>query len=270
VVESCGSGGRCTVFQLSRSRLGLGSGGSISSSASALDEVLCFLGVVSGDGTGGFGFGGCGPRRFAGGRRRSFIDLAGDVGVRRPGRLPLGVFGGGSDGQGWIPVFLPVDGSPGVVDGEEILLLRGGSVWGHRVRFVVSLFFAKGGMICASPWDVPPGPSATVAPALGSWAIGSEEDGVLGVLSFSLARMRLMCHSGARFVADCGSWRWIMQRFHVLELLDGEMDLPKLGGVGSRRRSVWKTAEKLLRAFVVIFVFMRVFFALWGCTVLQV
>jgi len=48
------------------------------------------------------------------------------------------------------------------------------------------------------------------------------------------------------------------------------MDLPKLGGVGSRRRSLWKTAEKLLRAFVVIFVFMRVFFALWGCTVLQV
>ena len=109
-----------------------------------------------------------------------------------------------------------------------------------------------------------------MAPALGSWAIGSEEDGVLGVLPFSLARMRLMCHSGARFVADCGSWRWIMQRFHVLELLDGEMDLPKLGGVGSRRRSLWKTAEKLLRAFVVIFVFMRVFFALWGYTVLQV
>ena len=130
MVESCGSGGRCTVFQLSRSRLGLGSGGSISSSASALDEVLCLIGVVSGDGTGGFGFGGYGPRRFAGGRRRSFIDLAGDVGVRRPGRLPLGVFGGGSDGQGWIPVFLPVDGSPGVVDGDEILLLRGGSVCG--------------------------------------------------------------------------------------------------------------------------------------------
>lgn len=93
-------------------------------------------------------------------------------------------------------------------------------------------------MIWASPWDVPSGPSAPVAPALGSWAIGSEEDGVLGVLPFSLARMRLMCHSGARFVADCGSWRWIMQRFHVLELLDGEMDLPKLGGVGSRQSSV--------------------------------
>ena len=44
-----------------------------------LSETL--LGVGSGDGSGGFGFNSCAARCSAGGRSRSFFDLAGDVGV---------------------------------------------------------------------------------------------------------------------------------------------------------------------------------------------
>ena len=84
--EGIGGGGELRFrrpvysFQLSRSRLGLGSGGSVSSSASALDEAFCLLGVGSGDGAGGFCFGGCGAGCSADGRRGSCFDL-GDVGV---------------------------------------------------------------------------------------------------------------------------------------------------------------------------------------------
>ena len=68
-------------FLLPRSRLGLGSGGIVSSPSSVPDGAFCLLGVGSGDGSGGFGFNGCAARCSAGGRSRSLFDRAGDVGV---------------------------------------------------------------------------------------------------------------------------------------------------------------------------------------------
>ena len=68
-------------FLLPRSRLGLGSGGIVSSLSSVPDGDFCLLRVGSGDGSGGFGFNGCAARCSAGGRSRSFFDRAGDVGV---------------------------------------------------------------------------------------------------------------------------------------------------------------------------------------------
>ena len=202
--------------------------------------------------------------------------------------FPLCFFGSGGDslgassgeGHGWILVLL-VDEAPGVVDGVEILLpwveillLCGGFgefFSGHRVRFVISLFTAKEGMIWASRWDVPSGLSISVAPALGWWAFGPEEDdGVLGVLPLLPAWVLLMCHSEARWVREGDPWRWLMQRVQELELLDGEAELPKLGDAGGGRRcSLRKKAEKISLACVVIFISLRVFFVIWGCIVLQ-
>ena len=110
-----------------------------------------------------------------------------------------------------------------------------------------------------------------MAPALGWWAFGPEEDdGVLGVLPLLPAWVLLMCHSEARCVREGDPWRWLMQRVQELELLDGEAELPKLGDAGGGRRcSLRKKAEKISLACVVIFISLRVFFVIWGCTVLQ-
>jgi len=57
-----------------------------------------------------------------------------------------------------------------------------------------------------------------------------------------------------------------MQRDHVLELLGGKMRFPRLGGAGGCRCPPRKmTVEGL----IVIFCFLRGFFVIWGCTVLD-
>ena len=137
---------------------------------------------------------------------------------------------------------------------------------GRPVRFVISSFLAKGTMICASPWDFRSGPSVWVAPAMGSWARRSEEGGVAGGVFSSPARLLLMCPSGRRCVRESAPWRWLMQRDHVLELLGGKMRFPRLGGAGGRRCPPRKMT---LEGLIVIFCFLRGFFVIWGCTVLD-
>ncbi|CAO2038126.1 unnamed protein product [Urochloa humidicola] len=78
-----------------------------------------------------------------------------------------------------------------------------------------------------------------------------------------------MCHSGSRCVRDRGPWRWILQQNQALELLGGEMGVSSFGGSGGRRGPSKKKAEKTVLNFNVIFVYQRVFFVIWRCTVLN-
>lgn len=155
------------------------------------------------------------------------------------------------------------------LDFLRLMLLRCGSdlVSGCVVRLVVSFSFAKGGMIWLSPWGAFSGPSSPVALDLWWWAKRSEEGGSSGVASSSPVWELLMCHSGSRCVMDAAPWRWLLQRNHALELPGGETNFSCFVGA-SGRRCYAKTKARKTKDFNVIFVFLEVFFAIWGCTVL--
>ncbi|CAN6355451.1 unnamed protein product [Urochloa humidicola] len=102
------------------------------------------------------------------------------------------------------------------------------------------------------------------------WVRKSEEGDGSGDSPSSPARMLLMCLRVARYAIEC-PWCWPLQRFQDVELLDGKMDFSSFGGSGKlRRRSLKKTARKMGMDFNVILFFLRVFFANWGCTVLNI
>ena len=127
-------------------------------------------------------------------------------------------------------VLLLIADAPGVGDGDEIWLLRGGSgdvFSGHLVRLLVSLLCERG-MIWIYPWGVFSGPPSLVAPALDRWVDGPEEGGGLG---------------------------------------GGKTGFSKLGGAGGRRCPLRKTKKMDCS---VISIFLKGFFVIWGCTVLQV
>jgi len=183
----------------------------------------------------------------------------------------LGIFGDGGgngatsgDAQGL--VLLPIVDAPGVGDGDEVLLLRGGSgdvFSGNLVRLVVSLFCERG-MIWISPWCVFSGPPSLVAPALDQWVDGPEEGGGLGVLPSSPAGMLLICPKD-RCVREW-SVALALATNPSVELLGGKTEFSKLGGAGGRRCPLRKT--KKTDCFIIAD-FLKVFFVIWGCTVLQ-
>jgi len=135
--------------------------------------------------------------------------------------------------------------------------MRFGSRLGLRREVSGLLLFCERRDDLASPWGAFSGPSSPVA----------EEGGSSGVASSSPVWELLMCHSGSRCVMDAAPWRWLLQRNHALELLGGETNFSCFVGASGRRCYAMTKARKT-KDFNVIFVFLEVFFAIWGCTVL--